>query len=342
MSDTPTYISRVEIKNLWDRYDLVWDLNPDVNVLSGTNGSGKSTILNSMAALLTSFPASRSQEEAFIYHSDLKISIGNGFIFQLLSKTERMQDPVFSQRLDRLNDDLMLKFGSNDPATISYKYISYKKDHMELCYMISEKAVQALTAIQVDLISNFDTAFKPSEAIEKLSDKSVVTELDWQIYHLQNKYIKYQLHSLRKAKSSNTINQPEITRQYSFFDMIDSLFQETGKQIDRNADEILFNISEQKISPYQLSTGEKQLLIILLTVLVQDNKPSIMFLDEPEISLHFDWQRKLIEYIRTLNPNVQLIIATHSPAMIMDGWMDKVANVSDLITLDRKAAAQNA
>lgn len=77
------------------------------------------------------------------------------------------------------------------------------------------------------------------------------------------------------------------------------------------------------------------MLVILLTVLVQDNKPAILFMDEPEISLHFDWQKKLIQYIRELNPNVQIILATHSPALVMEGWHDKVFEVRDLITADK-------
>ena len=39
-------IKRIEIKKLWGKYDLVWDLQPDVNILAGINGSGKSTVLN--------------------------------------------------------------------------------------------------------------------------------------------------------------------------------------------------------------------------------------------------------------------------------------------------------
>lgn len=31
-----------------------------------------------------------------------------------------------------------------------------------------------------------------------------------------------------------------------------------------------------------------------------------------------------------LNPNVQLILTTHSPAVIMNGWMDKVTEVSEI------------
>ncbi len=39
-------IKKVEIKNLWNKYDIEWNLNEDVNILAGINGSGKTTILN--------------------------------------------------------------------------------------------------------------------------------------------------------------------------------------------------------------------------------------------------------------------------------------------------------
>jgi len=69
----------------------------------------------------------------------------------------------------------------------------------------------------------------------------------------------------------------------------------------------------KKIDFKQLSSGEKQLVLIFLTVLLQKGEPSILLLDEPEISLHITWQEELIKSIRELNPNCQLIITTHSP-----------------------------
>ena len=33
-----------------------------------------------------------------------------------------------------------------------------------------------------------------------------------------------------------------------------------------------------------------------------------------------------------MNPNLQLILTTHSPAVIMEGWMDAVTEVSDIAT----------
>jgi predicted ATP-binding protein involved in virulence len=53
-------------------------------------------------------------------------------------------------------------------------------------------------------------------------------------------------------------------------------------------------------------------------------------MDEPEISLHIEWQQQLIQRVRSLNPNVQIIMTTHSPALIMDGWMDAVTDVDDI------------
>ena len=119
-------------------------------------------------------------------------------------------------------------------------------------------------------------------------------------------------------------------RKTTFQDIIDSLFADTGKKIIRSENEIRFSQIGETLIPYQLSSGEKQILAILLTVLVEDNQPYVLFMDEPEVSLHIEWQKQLIDLILRLNPNVQIILTTHSPAMIMNGWVDKVTEVSDI------------
>jgi predicted ATP-binding protein involved in virulence len=68
----------------------------------------------------------------------------------------------------------------------------------------------------------------------------------------------------------------------------------------------------------------------LLTTLVQDMQHCVLFMDEPEISLHIEWQQQLISRVRAMNPNVQIILTTHSPAVVMDGWMDAVTEVDDI------------
>ena len=73
------------------------------------------------------------------------------------------------------------------------------------------------------------------------------------------------------------------------------------------------------------------MLLILLTVLCQDEQPAILLMDEPEISLHLRWQYELINIIRTLNPNCQVIIATHSPSIYGKGWRNKVFFMDKLL-----------
>ena len=190
-------------------------------------------------------------------------------------------------------------------------------------------------------INNFDRPLIDSDAIQKLSDKRVKTELDWQLYKLQSAYLSYQVNignRIIKLLSSDDISSKEKATSISakkvlFQDIIDDLFCATNKQIDRSKNEIQFISGNETLSPYQLSAGEKQVLVILLTVLIQDEKPCILLMDEPEISLHIEWQKKLINLIRDINPKVQIILATHSPAVIMNGWIDAVTEVSDISTI---------
>ena len=66
---------------------------------------------------------------------------------------------------------------------------------------------------------------------------------------------------------------------------------------------------------------------------MENNEHYALIMDEPEISLHIDWQQKLIGLIRELNPNAQIILSTHSPALIMDGWMGNVTEVNEITNI---------
>ena len=115
-----------------------------------------------------------------------------------------------------------------------------------------------------------------------------------------------------------------------FYEIVDKLFSDTNKHIIRTENEIRFDQMGEALTPYQLSSGEKQILVILLTVLVEDEQPYVLFMDEPEVSLHIEWQKVLIKSIMNINPNVQLILTTHSPAVIMDGWTDCITEVGEI------------
>ena len=265
------YIEQIEIESLWSgTKHIVWNLDPRVNILSGINGVGKSTILNKVVKGLV-------QGGEFPSHT-LK--------------------------------GVRLKVVPEDARWIRY-----------------------------DLIRSMDRPLISSETVNKIVDASVVTELDWQLYQLQRKYLDYQVNIgnriievLQSGDSDAAAKAQKISEpKKKFQDMLDRLFAETGKRLIRTKNEIAFTQIGEVLQPYQLSSGEKQMLAILLTVLIEDNKPYVLFMDEPEISLHIEWQQRLIDLILELNPNVQIILTTHSPAVIMNGWTDKVTEVSDII-----------
>lgn len=263
------YIEEIEIDSLWSgKKHIRWTLDRQVNILSGINGVGKSTILNKVVRSL-------SQGGEFPSHS-LK--------------------------------GVRLKVSPNDARWIRY-----------------------------DIIRSFDRPLMNSDSISKIN-VDLVTELDWQLFQLQRKYLDYQVNignRIIETLQSGEADAAEKAQQISqpkkrFQDILDDLFTETGKKIIRSENEIKFSSLGEVLAPYQLSSGEKQILVILLTVLVEDNEHYVLFMDEPEVSLHIEWQKRLIDLILELNPNVQIILTTHSPAVIMNGWIDRVTEVTDI------------
>ena len=263
------YIEEIEIDSLWAGLKHIrWTLDRKVNILSGINGVGKSTILNKVIKGL-------SQGGEFPSH---------------------------------MMKGVHIKVSPRDANWIRY-----------------------------DIIRSFDRPLLNIESINKV-DLNLTTELDWQLFQLQRKYLDYQVNvgnRIIEALQSGNGEAAAKAQTYSapkklFQDIIDELFAETGKKIVRSENEIRFLQVGETLFPYQLSSGEKQILAILLTVLVQDGLPYVLFMDEPEVSMHVDWQKKLIALILSLNPNVQIILSTHSPAVIMDGWIDKVTEVSEI------------
>jgi ABC-type glutathione transport system ATPase component len=79
----------------------------------------------------------------------------------------------------------------------------------------------------------------------------------------------------------------------------------------------------------KLSSGEKQLIILFAEALLQRQAPYIFIADEPELSLHVAWQREILPAIKQLNPNAQLIVATHSPE-VAGKYSDKIIDMEDL------------
>ena len=267
------YIRRLEIKSLWSGHKhIVWELRPGVNVLSGGNGAGKSTILNRM-------------------------------------EQELRTAPMSGEILGGKHLGVSIDFYPSDATSIRY-----------------------------DIIRSFDRQLLQGDRLRTLTDAAVSTELDWQLYQLQRRYLDYQVNVGNRMIQLLTSGAPNAKEEATeaaayktmFLDLVDDLFSETGKRIDRTSNELSFLQFGENLSPYKLSSGEKQMLIILLTALTQDRQPYVLFMDEPEASLHFEWQKRLIDMVLQLNPNVQIILTTHSPAVVMNGWSDCVTEMGEI------------
>ena len=205
------------------------------------------------------------------------------------------------------------------------------------CHPICHSSRRVSCSCLRQVSESVDRPLLNSEMISKV-DLTLVTELDWQLFQLQRKYLDYQVNIGNRIIAVLQSGEPDAAQKAQalsepkrmFQDIVDDLFRETGKTIIRTANEIKFNQIGEVLQPYQLSAGEKQMLAILLTVLVEDNQSYVLFMDEPEISLHFEWQKQLISLVLKLNPNIQIIMTTHSPAVVMDGWTDRVTAVNDI------------
>lgn len=266
------YIAKIEIDALWSGHKhVVWELKPGVNILSGVNGVGKSTILNR--------------------------SIG----------------------------------GYESPSNGMLTAEPYAGVHLTF-------APEGTAAIAYDVIRSTDRPLLHSDILGRITDAPLMSELDWQLYQLQRRYLNFQINISNRILELFTSGTPEASQRAKemaevktrFFDIIDRLFSETGKTIDRTSNEIVLEQWGESLSPYKLSSGEKQMLVILLTALVRSGESCVLFMDEPEISLHIEWQQQLIENIRSLCPDGQIIMTTHSPAVVMNGYTDAVTDVSDI------------
>ena len=166
------YIEQIEIDSLWSgQKHVIWNLDRKVNVLSGINGVGKSTILNKVVKGL---------------------SAGGEFPSHMLK-------------------GVRIKVFPEDAKWIRY-----------------------------DIIRSFDRPLINADIIAKM-DLSLVTELDWQLFQLQRKYLDYQVNignriiqalqsgSPDAAADAQRISEPKKR----FQDIIDKLFAETGKKIVR-------------------------------------------------------------------------------------------------------------
>lgn len=336
-------IKKINIQGLWQSYNLCWDLDNSVNILTGSNGSGKSTIFDIIASILV---GGRLEKALFQKVSKVVIELEDGYKLTNINfndsylklKTEAEKDYILKELEQDVADDIgNTKRKSRLNGLVIQASISSVEHHEKKC-SINDFIEQ----MNISIISTFDTILPDEEDSSRymtLKKEGVRSSLDKYLHELQEQYSYYIGELANRMEKSvlkgNKIDIDFITELYSqknlFISIINELFKETKKTINTDKSKLEFILDDGKnLSMYELSSGEKQILYILLKVLLQEKKEYIVFMDEPEISLHIDWQEVLIDKILLLNPNCQLLIATHAPSLILRGWDTKVQNLIDL------------
>ena len=254
---------------------------------------------------------------------------------------------------EELNSDVNILIGINGSGkTTLFNIIDsvmradikrLKKYGVEVCINVGDKMIEyhskttaselkeKLAGINYQKISTFDVPFRDRPKAGK-EYSQLYNELHTVVYDIggaNHSFSDYRLKATNFPDQAAHINE----RIQMFFDTVDRLFAKTQKtiKIDPRTNHLIFIDDDEIIPLYKLSSGEKQLLLILMKVFLMEEMPFILLMDEPEISLHIEWQYKLFEEIRRLNSKCQIITSTHSPSMFGDGWGDKLVFVEDLV-----------
>lgn len=321
------YLKSIEVKGLFDEKDIRWDLS-DVSVLVGKNGAGKSTILRSVYDLLTD-------------ENKGTLNLSTEFILNFIddASIRFKKNSPFSERemsifLENINKTKHLKIKktsrSNKDDSFNkylaalheiYKEVSINKGRVSTIFTseITKENEEAIADISVEMISTINMSANSINELKK-SDGNTTTLLDLEL--------NVEMEKIKLAKN----NKEMEFRKIKFIEQLNDFFSESNKSVSFNDEHLIVkNLKSDKIiSINSLSSGERQLLFILIKALNISNGKNILLMDEPEISLHMSWQKKLITSIKTINENCQMIIVTHSASILAKGWLDSFVDIKNI------------
>lgn len=319
-------ITRLEAKGIGPFEDLNIEFKPkpagmenkaEIHILTGENGTGKSTILMMLAScwdnsnddslikrLLTemssSFEVYISNELKDLLPADVKLGNKNKAIIEKISPFNKIDDvAVFNKNISRLIDGIYSRYN------ISYCFFGYSGFRTTV-----GSGLVNIEDITVDPLEN-------SSHLEKIVDSNLI--LKW----VANVTAK-SLISKDKAKKQNYISAIQKIEK--------ALSDITGKVIEFDLDETLtvsIKVNGVSLSFNTLPDGLKSIISWLSDLLMRLDRIHwayspldalhqnfILFLDEIEVHLHPSWQRKILPVVQDLFPNAQIFISTHSPFVV--------------------------
>ena len=287
----------------------------DLVVLTGSNGSGKTRILECILNCFENYINSNYKEDK--NRLDIYFQENEKKCFNEILDLE-----MFFKILNRYNWNKEESFVLGD----NYK----KDDFFEKGKILKEKLEVLPKIIYVPTEINF----------QKMDTASTTLVQKYRFINIVDTNLIKDIPSFIATKIITAIFQNKNEKvgdvQKKVFDEINEIFEileinvkvEDISQDGRNIP-IFKNSAGEKFDINELSSGEKQLFLRTLAIKMLNPENSIILIDEPELSLHPKWQQQIVDVYKKIGKNNQIIIATHSPHIL--GSVKK----ENIILLDR-------
>lgn len=244
-----------------------------------------------------------------------------------------------SRSLSQLYEDSlqMIQIQLDEFSKIYNKKKSLYSNSQDLCVQIDETITddkKSELGIELELISSNILQYY-DHFCSSIPLKSSQLETFIQIARMHSSESENILEISKKTISTSQFLQ--ATNDVVTLFRLKSIFEkEFGKELVFDDGGIFFKIGGGKDNNElnQLSSGEKQILLIYMSILTKINRgsfESVVMIDEPELSLHISWQRSFVDNLKELLVDqrihgddidggypVKLIMATHSPAILAD------------------------
>lgn len=274
----------------------------DLVVLTGSNGSGKTRILECVLSCFENYINSNYQEnknrlDISFQENEKKCFEGNfdlGMFFKILNSYNWKKAEPFILGDDSKKDDFFEK----------EKILSDNlKIFPKIIYVPTEINFQKMNTASTTLVQKYKFINIVDTNLIKDIPSYIATKIITAIFQNKNKKVG----EVQKKVFD------EINEIFGILDIdvkIEDISQD-GRNIP-----IFKNSAGEKFDINELSSGEKQLFLRTLAIRMLNPENSIILIDEPELSLHPKWQQRIVDVYRKIGKNNQIIIATHSPHIL--------------------------
>lgn len=130
---------------------------------------------------------------------------------------------------------------------------------------------------------------------------------------------------LQDRKAKHDVLFPIAKQLRILTDIVNERFLHKKLTIDRHKGFIFHSNDGRPISLERLSSGEQHELVLLYELLFRVEPDSLILIDEPENSLHVNWQERFLDDIQRASElrAFDVLIATHSPDIVGEkhDWM---------------------